>query len=122
MIYHYLHAVGPGYALPLWPSTVALREIAQDFKTDLRFQSSIGGACHYSTQSLPSVPCLGEGNTFIFLSSFTFKFIKLGRSFRNSFFHFYILSSLNLHAHALLGILFLILYLEFTKPSCSFRN
>ena len=55
------------------PSTVALREIAQDLKTGLRFQSQLGEAYHYSTQyHLP----LGEKLTLIlFLFSITFIFV-----------------------------------------------
>src|SRR6266849_985482 len=58
--------------------------------------------------------------TFIFLFYFLIHFLtslKLARSFRNSFFHFFILNSLN--SHALLGILSF-LYLEFTKLTRSF--
>ena len=61
-----------GVCITARPSTVALREIAQDLKTGLRFQSQLGEAYHYSTQY--HLPPLGEKLTPI-LSLFSITFI-----------------------------------------------
>ena len=65
--------VAAGVCITARPSTVVLREIAQDLKTSLRFQSQLGEAYHYSTQY--HLPPLGEKLTLIlFLFSITFIF------------------------------------------------